>query len=49
MVFFNLVSIAIESACLLCLFEPLVLLKSVSRFSPLAPDQLPALAYAPLR
>lgn len=49
MVFFNLVSIAIESASLLYLFEPLVLLKSVSRFSALDPGQLQALAYAPLR
>ncbi len=42
-------SIAIEGASLLYLFEPLVLLKSVSRFSAQDAGQLQTLAYAPLR
>jgi hypothetical protein len=49
MVYFNLLSIAIESVSLLAHFAPLIFLKDVSYLSALNQDQLHALAYIPLR
>lgn len=49
MVFFNLLSIAIESVSLLGHYAPLILLKGTSHLGALNPEQLHALAYLPLR
>lgn len=49
MVFFNLVSISIESINLLHHFEPLIILKGSSYAGTLDQGQLQALAYIPLR